>query len=513
MATEQGQTARWFHYNFLVLAAAFLYLSLFVLPATPIIRTDLDQAFYLHDAMRMLSGQMIYRDFFQFTPPGTELVYLSLFKVFGVRAWIPNAVLLALGLSLVWLTIFISHKIMSGLTAYLPAILFLVFSFHPAMDGSHHSFSMLAVIGAMALLIEDRSVSRLAWAGVLCAIASFFTPQRGFGEVVAIGVFLWWEERRRPRGGRWLLKSEAALGATFLAGTALLNLYFIWKAGLRLYVWSTIEFPLKYYPAESELNSFHLSMFRPEWMGHSHLVPDPGWLIVHALVPLIYLFFFVHCWRASQKSKELPWDRLMLVSLTGFSLFLGIAQAPLAWRMFIISLPAMIVFAWYLSFAGTWRAFCRCGLWLGAAAAMLFIAWNQQTQWHASVEMPTGRVALFVPAEYQLANWLVAHTHPGDRFFDCSGKAYFILGLQSPARISFLSGTDYMRPEQVQDLVEKLESNRVRVVLWCTDLDTPKHADDHLAPLRDYLRSHYHYANMPDNLGKVLARNDVTLEH
>jgi len=41
----------------------------------------------------------------------------------------------------------------------------------------------------------------------------------------------------------------------------------------------------------------------------------------------------------------------MLVSLTGFSLFLGIAQAPLAWRMFIISLPAMIVFAWYLSFA------------------------------------------------------------------------------------------------------------------------------------------------------------------
>jgi len=179
MATEQGQTARWFHYNFLVLAAAFLYLSLFVLPATPIAGTDLDQAFYLHDATRMLSGQMIYRDFFQFTPPGTELVYLSIFKVFGVRAWIPNAVLLALGLSLVWLTIFISQKIMSGLTAYLPAILFLVFSFHPAMDGSHHWFSMLAVIGAMALLVQERSLKRLAWR--VCSVRLLHFSHRSAG--------------------------------------------------------------------------------------------------------------------------------------------------------------------------------------------------------------------------------------------------------------------------------------------------------------------------------------------
>jgi hypothetical protein len=94
---------------------------------------------------------------------------------------------------------------------------------------------------------------------------------------------------------------------------------------------------------------------------------------------------------------------------------------------------------------------------LGAAATMLLTAWNQQVEWHASVDMPTDPAAFFETADYQMANRLVANTRPGDKFIDCSGKAYFILGLQSPARVSFLSVTDYMRPEQVQDLVEKLE--------------------------------------------------------
>jgi hypothetical protein len=79
------------------------------------------------------------------------------------------------------------------------------------------------------------------------------------------------------------------------------------------------------------------------------------------------------------------------------------------------------------------------------------------------------------------------------------------LGLRSPARVSFLSGTDYMRPEQVQDLVENLESHGVQIVHWCPDLDTSTRPDDHLGPLRDYLRSHYHPVGFPKN--PILVRN------
>jgi hypothetical protein len=506
MQANQRQPACWLQYGFLALAAAFLYLDLFVLPATPIAGTDLDEAFYLHNAARMLDGQMIYRDFFQFTPPGTELVYFSLFKLFGVRAWIPNAAQLVLGLGITWLCIYISRKIVSGPTAYLPAILFLVLSFHSAMDGSHHWFSMFLVIAAVALIIQERSVKRLAWAATLCGLASFFTQTRGVGTVVAIALFLWWEHRNKPRSVGRLLKTEAVLAAVFTAVTLVLNLYFVWEAGLKHYLWCTITFAIKYYPAESQLNSFQISMLHPPWVNHWRFVPEPGWVIIHAAVPFIYLLFFVHCWRQSGKRPDQPWDRLMLISLVGLFLFLGVASAPNAWRMCIVSLPGLIVLGWYLSSAGKLRAVSRWALCLGTVAAMMSIVWNQQTRWRACFETPTGPAAFFDSADYQEYKWVASHTHSSDKFFDCTGKSYFLLGLRSPAMVSFLSDTDYMRPEQVRDLVENLEGRRVQVVRWCPDLDTSVRADDHLGPLREYLFSNYRDAEVPENPGRVLVR-------
>ncbi|HEV2444447.1 MAG TPA: hypothetical protein VGS58_00935, partial [Candidatus Sulfopaludibacter sp.] len=70
-----------------------------------------DQSIYLLNSRRMLEGQVIYRDFFQFTPPGTETLYWMLFKLWGVRAWIPEGALLGLGVALTWLSIVISRRL------------------------------------------------------------------------------------------------------------------------------------------------------------------------------------------------------------------------------------------------------------------------------------------------------------------------------------------------------------------------------------------------------------------
>jgi hypothetical protein len=34
-------------------------------------------------------GEYVYRDFFQFTPPGTNLVYLAFLTLLWIRIWIP----------------------------------------------------------------------------------------------------------------------------------------------------------------------------------------------------------------------------------------------------------------------------------------------------------------------------------------------------------------------------------------------------------------------------------------
>lgn len=111
---------------FLIGSILFLYLSLFVVNVGPIYRNG-DQLIYLENAVKMFEGQTMYADFFQFTPPGTEFVYFCLFKLAGVRLWIPSVVLLLLGFGLMWLSVVVAKRLMSGAD-----VSCLGFSFSPA---------------------------------------------------------------------------------------------------------------------------------------------------------------------------------------------------------------------------------------------------------------------------------------------------------------------------------------------------------------------------------------------
>jgi hypothetical protein len=487
-----------------------LYLDLFVLPATPIYDPNKDQLLNLHNATRMLDGQMIYRDFFQFTTPGTELIYFALFRLFGVRAWIPNAMLVLLGLSVTWLCIFISRKIFNGLTVYLPALLFLLLSLHPTLDGTHQWYSMLAVMAATASVMEERSPTRVAGAAALCALASFFTQTRGVAAIAGLAVFLWWEHPREPQGARSLLKTEALLAGVFSAVTVGLNLYFIWAAGLQRFLWCTVTFMLKYYPTDAPSNNLQAYMAfmpsPPHWY-HPALL---AWIFIHALLPLVYLLFFARCWRESRKRPEQPWDRLMLLSLMGLFLFSAVAPAPDYGRLCAVAFPGLIIFVWFLIAAGKLHFLARQVLWLSTGIVLVGSALHSQTRRWVNFDSPIGRVALYDSQIHDRYEWLRSHTHPGQFLFDGRGEVYYLLGLRSPAEVQFLAYTDYLRPGQVRNVVESLETWRVSMVLWCPGFDAGAQGyqpGDHLGPLRAYLNSHYHQVTVLGNDVEVLERN------
>ena len=58
----------------------FLYANLFASPAHPLLLAGL-QVFFWMDAQRLLNAEHVYRDFFQFTPPGAGLLYLAVLKL------------------------------------------------------------------------------------------------------------------------------------------------------------------------------------------------------------------------------------------------------------------------------------------------------------------------------------------------------------------------------------------------------------------------------------------------
>ena len=492
----------------LLACGLFLYLQVFVLPATPRVAVG-DQSIYLHNAARMYEGQLIYRDFDYFTLPGTDVLYLALFRLFGVRAWIPQMMLLLAGVISTWLSIKIAGKVMSGPAVFLPGFLFLTLPFTSYLDATHHLYNVLAATAALAVVIEERTIARLAWAGALWGLGTCFAQSLVLGPV-GLGLFLLWERPRKNEAWAVLVKKEGYLFASYLATVAAFNAYFVWKVGLKQVYYYTVTFVAKYFSAYGTNNWRTYMLNWPSRHVWANWLDLAAWPLIHVLIPLVYILFFVRYWRERCLHPEEPWERLMLVNITGLCLFLSIASGP-AWnRLYTVSLPALIMLVWFLKAPFKLERVLLRVLW--AVVLILAIARPIVTQmrWKAFLDLPTGRTAFFDLSSYQETKWVLERTHPSDYFFG-DQLLCFDLGLRNPSRVAFVTPYDFTRPEEVSNVVQTLDEHQVRFVSWYPGLDDPAAvAGNHLAPLRRYLQSHYHVAEIFPNGHKIWERDGVT---
>lgn len=492
---------------FLLMAAVFLYFRLFIPPFTPIL-TGGDQDIFLVNATRMLAGEIIYKDFFQLTPPGTTLVYFVLFKIFGVAAWIPNASLIVVGVALTWLTVRLSSKVLQGKAAFLPGLVFLTFVYGTMLNGTHHWHSALAVAAALLSIIEKRTPERLALAGMFLGVASFFTQTRGLITLLGFTVFLVWEQKRDGDNRFTLLKKEISLLITFVCTLIAVDAYFIWEAGLGRFLYCQFTFVSKYIPSVPSWDYYLLGLPPvPPW----HNLAKLGiFLFVHLLLPLVYLLFLVRYYQEARSSSNDSWAGLMLINFTGLFLFLEVAPSPTWFRLYSASLPALILVVWLArSPTGLQRVFLRV-LWIaGLALAIGQPLWTQR-HWRAYLDLPVGRTALLDKEAREKLQWLSQRTRPGEFFLQGAWPGvHFPLGLRNPAFMDFLEPSEYTRPEQVQRVIAALGKNHVRYVLWSIRLDLPDNRrpqGDHLEPIRAYLRQHYRIVKTFPDFDQVWER-------
>jgi hypothetical protein len=505
----RDQAKPWLVLFTLLACGGFLYLQVFVFPSIPRLASG-DQSIYLQHATRLLEGQIIYRDYDHFTLPGTDVLYATLFKLFGVRAWIPQVMLVLIGVVNAWLGILISGKVFDGRATLLPGFLFLTLPFSSYLDATHHWYSALAVVASLAVAIEKRTAARMAWAGALLGLATCFSQSAVLG-AIGFALFLLWERQRNAERWSVLLEKEAGLLGGFVATVAIFNSYFLWKVGFSRFLNYTVVFVAKYYSAD-RWNTWHIYLRGapsihswPNW-------PDLlSWPFVHLLIPFVYILFFLYYWRVARSRPELPWERLMLIDIAGLSLFLAIASAPAYNRLYTVSLPGIILLVWFTSTVVLVKKILAPILWTTVIVLAILKPIVTQTRWKAYLDLPTGRTAFFQPADYEKAKWLSERTQPSDYFFG-DQRICFALKLRNPARVPFLSPTDYTRPEEVQDVQQALEQHRVNFVSWYPGLDVPlDNPGNHLAPLHHYLQDHYHVEKTFLNGHKIWQRDNITI--
>ena len=458
----------------------------------------------------MYEGQLIYRDYDQFTLPGTDVLYLSLFEMFGVRSWIPQMMLVLIGVLSLWLSIVIARRVMSGSAVFLPGFLFLVLPFSSNLDATHHLYSVFAATAALAIVIETRTTTRLACAGALWGLGTCFTQSLVLGPF-ALGLFLAWEHQRKKQTWEMLLKKEGCLWASYVTTVAAFNAYFIWKVGMRRLFYYTVTFIAKYFSAY-EIGSWKTYMLGWPSIHHWTNWPDlAAWPLIHLLIPLIYVLFFMRYRREGRLDQDQPWERLMLINITGLCLFLTVASAPSWNRLYAVSLPALIMLVWFLRFPFKLEQVLLQMLWAVVVVLAVVRPLVAQTRWRALLDLPAGRTAFLEPGAYEETKWLMERIPPSDYFFG-DQLLCFNLKLRNPGRVAYVTPYALTRPEQVRDLIRGLEEHKVRFVSWYPGLDTPVDdaADDaagnHLAPLRRYLKEHYHVAASFPNGQKMWER-------
>ena len=469
---------------FLLALAVYLYANLFADPRTPFLLGG-DQLYFWMDAQRLLHGEQVYRDFFQITPPGTDLIYLSVFRLFGPHIWTTNLVVLVLGVALCSLCLRISKSVMPRPRAALATTMFLVIVYAKMLIGTHHWFSVLAVLGAIAILMAATSPARTAIAGGLLGVAAFFTQTRGPVAAVAVAVWMTWNRSQTREPWAIYLRRLILLFAPMIAVWTALSSYYIATLGLRQFLYFQTT-----YVQQNMLTAWYTPWLRlPHSLSWTSLSPAFQSLAAYVVLAPTYAFCLWKCFRARREAPCAHMARIALLSIAGAAMFLEVAQSPSWLRFYCVAAPGIILLVWLTGGLGKFTGYASRSAWIAVVALAAHQTYGRHRTNSAIGELPGGRVATTQLAAEKLA-WFAAHTQPEQFMLQAMWPGLYLpLALRNPLYLEDLETSGQGRLGYVALSIRQLEAKRVQYIVWSPVLNSPMFE---LEPLREFVEVHYH---------------------
>ena len=435
----------------------------------------------------MLGGERIYEDFLQYTPAGTDLVYLLFFRLFGLRLWITNFVVFALGLVFAWLVYSTARKILPLSSAVLASALFLVPIYGNAINSTHHWFGILAVLAAVRIVFTRLTPMLFVFAGVLLGLASFFSLYHGAAALLAVVIFRAWSGLRVGQDWKVLSKDLLLVLLVYLLTLATLNYPYIVSIGIR---------QLWYF----QVTYVHRFAVHPQW-GFPLGLPNrvtirtlpslAQYLIVYLLLPSSTIVALYLCWKRRRNPSSI--EPVALLTLVAFFLLAEVAISVNWLRLFAVSAPAVIVLVWVIWQFPTLRTRASVILWAWILAQGGRQTFLRQRSQHIIVTLPAGTVATSEQSVARL-NRIARQLKPGDTAFHALWPGIYLpFHVHNPMYFETVCLDDLPRSSDIWSVIRQLDEKRVPYVFLAATANpiNPSYCGDRLGPLRDYLHISY----------------------
>jgi hypothetical protein len=268
--------------------------------------------------------------------------------------------------------------------------------------------------------------------------------------------------------------------------------YYAHKAGFHSLLYALWDYPFKFAAAEHSF-PFRSYLYKiPPHRTPGDLARMAPFVFIHLLIPFAYLFCLVRLFREKTRMDRRLWEHILLINLVGLALFAAVAAGPSYHRLCMIAPPAIVLCVWYFSGETRVDRTVRGLCWSISIVLFLYLPVRLQLLPRTYLDLPTGRTAFLSLPEYEETRWLAGQTHAGDSFFNLT-QVSFVLALQNPTPVDFVTPTEITPPEQVDAVVRSLEVHQTPFV-FLPQFYAPREIIDSLQPFREYVYNNYHLA-------------------
>jgi len=219
--------------------AVVVFSVAYFLPVFRLLGSLSDEGVIVHGAIRILDGQVPYRDFFEFLGPGSFFALAAWLKVFGATFDAVRLLLIAT-LALIAALTYVAARMVSG-ERVVAAALTAAWLIRAPHDTNHHWFTTAASMACAVALLGGAPAPRVAGfaAGLFAGVAALTTQTRGAWLAAAVVVVL----LSRPDRRRTVPMALAGMSIV----PAVATVYFSVVGGLGAALADAVLFPLRQY--------------------------------------------------------------------------------------------------------------------------------------------------------------------------------------------------------------------------------------------------------------------------